>query len=512
MTVPTLNDVLQHDLRHFAGKTAVTIDDAAMTYGELARRVDEARRLLGAHVRPGDRVAIWLPNSFAWIASFLALASLGAVSVPVSTRLTPQELSVIVKDAGVRLILASPHYRGRNYVEQAESVADGIVPIVVAAPGDASPSDWKVRQVAPNAPAAEPLETPGVFCIQYTSGTTATPKGVMLTEALYLQTAAYVVRCQMLKPSTSFMSAAPFFHCSGSMHAITCCLLAGCTLHTMSAWDAELFLRLCQQHRGDTGHGIFFTDILAMGPDKARGPLSTLKTANDIGSLDSMRRLQSEFGIAGLSNLYGMTETGGNFTMWFPDDPLEPRLLKNGRPQPMNAVRIADPATGETLGAGKEGEIQMKGQTLTPGYYKRPEANRTAFTADGWFRSGDLGTLSPDGELHFIARLRDIVRVGGENVAPAEVEQAIQDMTGLKKISVVSVEDQRLGEVAALVIAEPADVDWPETLQALRTKLADFKIPRHVYAADAMPMTPTNKVQRATLQQWIKQEKLKRLN
>jgi fatty-acyl-CoA synthase len=350
-----------------------------------------------------------------------------------------------------------------------------------------------------------------VFCIQYTSGTTSKPKGVMLTQALYIHGARYVVRCQRMTPASSFMSAAPFFHCSGSMHAVTTCLIGGATLHSVSAWDPEYFLRLVERHRGDTGHGIFFRDIVALGSAKAREPLATLKIASDIEPPEFLTRLSEEFGIAGISNIYGMTETGGNLTMWFPHDPFEKRITGNGRPQPPNLIRIVDPESGQICGADKSGEIQMKGPTITPGYYKRPEANMAAFTDDGWFRSGDSGTLSADGELRYMARQRDVIRVGGENVAPAEVEQVLCEETGLKLISVVGVPDERLGEVTAAIALSSDQVDWPRVLEKVRSRLAGFKMPRQVYLTDAMPMTATNKIQRATLRQWIGQSRLTRV-
>ncbi|MBL8697118.1 MAG: acyl--CoA ligase [Alphaproteobacteria bacterium] len=508
----TLSEVLAHDVRHHADKVAVTLDDRGLTYAQLARSVEEARRFLAPHVGPGDRVALWLPNSFAWIAAFLALASLKAVSVPVNTRLTTSELAVILDDAEVRVVLADPAYRGRDYVAEACETRAARLPTVISASDASTPNGWTLARSGARPWVSSPMDAPDVFCIQYTSGTTSTPKGVMLTEALYLQTARHVVRCQMLTPNRSFMSAAPFFHCSGSMHAITCTLLAGCSLHSVTAWDPEYFLSLIARHRGETGHGVFFRDIVALGAEKARGPLSTMKVAYDIGGPDFVRRLHGEFGITGICNIYGMTETGGNFTMWFPDDDLDRRIVLNGRPQVGNRIRIVDPASGAVLGPDQQGEIQMKGATLTPGYYRRPEANAAAFTADGWFRSGDLGTLNADNELHFIARLRDIVRVGGENVSPVEVELAVQVVTGLKEFSVIGVPDPRLGEVVALVVLDAAaDGDWKATQGELAKRLAGFKLPRHVYAAATMPMTATNKVQRATLQKWAREGRLRRI-
>jgi acyl-CoA synthetase (AMP-forming)/AMP-acid ligase II len=507
-----LIDLLRHDAFHYADKAALRIDGVAVTYAELERRVDAVARALARHVQPGDRVGLWLQNSFAWVASFLACNALGAVSVPVNTRLTAPECRSILRDAQARVVITTRHYRGRDYLDELFAAAGGPDAglLAIAASDDAAPSDWPVSSVAGEAP-PRAANIADMLCIQYTSGTTASPKGVLLTNRAYLQTAAYVARCQRLTPSSRFISAAPFFHCSGTMHAITVCLTAGCTLNAFSAWDPERFLDETQRQRCDVSHMIYFRDVLALSAERARPKLATMKVAHDLGTPEYLRRLHDELGLAGISNIYGMTETAGQFTMWFPDDPLEQRLSANGRPQPGNRVRIGAPDTGEPLGPGAVGEIQMKGLTVTPGYFNRPEANAEAFTRDGWLRSGDLGTVGEDGTLRYIARLKELIRVGGENLAPAEVEQAIRDATGMQHVCVLGVPDARLDEVPAAVIVGASDADWPQVLRELRATLSGFKIPKAVYQAPQFPLTATNRVQRAVLRDWIVSGKLERV-
>jgi acyl-CoA synthetase (AMP-forming)/AMP-acid ligase II len=505
------SDILAYNGTYFPDNVAVTLDERALTYSGLATQVREAHRLLAQHVAAGDRVAIWLPNSFAWIATFLALTSLRAVSVPINTRLTIAELDVILRDANVRVLVTTAHYRGRNYFDEANS-GDLSCPIMIEASDDLAAEDWRVQARASASRPGEPAERDDLFCIQYTSGTTSKPKGVMLTEQMYLRTAAHCARCQVLTPGTSFMSAAPFFHCSGSMHAITVCLLAGCTLHTMSVWDVERFLHLAQMYRLEVGHGVYLRDVVAHGIDKARPYLTTLKTVNTVGTPKDLRVLHDELGVAGIANLYGMTETCGNITMWYPDDPLIKRISWNGRPQVGNSIRIADLQTGTDCAPDQVGEIQMKGPTVTPGYFRRPEATATAFTADGWFRSGDLGSLNDEGELHYIARVKEIVRVGGENVSPAEVEEVLRDVSGLKQVCVLAVPHERLGEVAAAVVIADGEVAWPAVLLEVKNRLANFKVPREIYVTDAFPMTATNKVQRSVLQKQIADGKFTRVS
>lgn len=507
-----LHDVFRHNAGLYASRTALCIDGDARTYAQLAALVDETLRLLAPHISAGDRVGLWMPNTFSWVASFIALSTLGAVSVPINTRLTGAEVRTIVQDAGARVLITAAHYRGRAYFDEAAAAFDGQeAPAIVRASDGMRPSSWPVLPGRGDADVALADAPAGLFCIQYTSGTTSTPKGVMLTHAGYLRTAAYVARCQRLTPSSQFISAGPFFHCSGSMHALTTCLVAGSTLHSMSIWNPERYLDLVEAHRCDVSHMVYYRDVLALNAGAAREKLKTMRVTHDLGTREYLLRLHDELGLEGISNIYGMTETAGQFTMWCPDDPLESRITANGRPQPGNALRIGDPHTGAALPQGATGEIQMRGRTLSPGYFNRPDANATGYTPDGWLRSGDLGHLTDNGELVYIARLKEIIRVGGENLAPAEVEQVMRDHCNLPHVCVLGVPHARLDEVPAAVVVGAADAVWNDVLQSLRSHLAGFKIPKQIYLADSFPTTATNKVQRSVLKEWIAVGKLTRV-
>lgn len=503
--------LLRYDAAHYADRVALRLDRRELTYGQLARAVDDAAQALGRHVAAGDRVALWFNNSFNWLVSFLAINALGAVSVPINTRLTSAEVEVILRDVRAHALIAVRQYRGRRYLDEALAVRDTLPEgvLVLDASDELPPSQWPVvaaqRQCAPHG------DSDDLLCIQYTSGTTALPKGAMLTNRAYLATAAYVARCQRLTPSSRFISGAPFFHCSGTLHAITVCMLAGCTLNAMAAWDPEQFLDDTARYGCDASHMIYYRDVLALRSPTARSRLATMRVTHDLGTREYLARIHDELGIDGVSNIYGMTETCGQFTMWFPDDPLDKRLSANGRPQPGNAVRIADPDREAVVERGAQGEIQMRGATVTPGYFNRPDATAAAFTSDGWLRSGDLGMLTPDNDLVYVARLKEIIRVGGENLAPAEVEQALRDACGVSQVCVLGVPDARLDEVAAAVVVGPVNADWPSVLARMRERLAGFKMPKSVYMAQALPMTATNRVQRAVLREWIVAGKLDRV-
>jgi fatty-acyl-CoA synthase len=236
-----------------------------------------------------------------------------------------------------------------------------------------------------------------------------------------------------------------------------------------------------------------------------------MQTTHDLGTPDYLMRIVNELGIPGVSNIYGMTETAGQFTMWFPDDPLAQRVQGNGRPQAGNFVRIADPHSMEVVPQGETGEIQMRGPTISPGYFGNARARAEAFTDDGWFRSGDLGRIAEQRQLVYVARLKEMIRVGGENLAPAEVEQVLRDLCQTPSACVLGMPDARLDEVAVAVLVKPQTTDWSLLVTQLRQRLAGFKVPRAIYVTDQMPMTATNRVQRATLRKAIESGQLDRV-
>ena len=505
-------DLLRHHAEQTPNRVALRIDGEPRSFLQLHQGVLQVAGRLQTIARPGDRVGLWFHNCFAWVECFLALDLLGAVSVPINTRLTGSELRVIMEAAALAAIITTPHYRKRRYTDEAIATLapTGRSLAVLEASDTLPPSDWPVitlegeRATLPRSPA-------DVFCIQYTSGTTSVPKGVMLTDAAYLQTASYVARCQRLTPTSRFISAAPFFHCSGTMHALTVCLLAGCTLDSLSVWDPEQFVDTVALRQCDTAHMIYFRDVLAIATSTTRERLSSLQVAHDLGTPEFLLRIADQLGVTGISNLYGMTETCGQFTMWTPGEPLAQRVGGNGRPQPGNQIRIVDPDNSAELPAGATGEIQMRGPTITQGYFANAEAMASGFSHDGWFRSGDLGRIGDDGELIYVARLKEMIRVGGENLAPVEVEQVLRDLCRTAQVCALGVPDPRLDEVVAAVLVAPQVSDWTELLARLRERLAGFKVPRAVYVADSLPMTATNRVQRATLKHWIESGQLQRV-
>lgn len=509
-----LGDLLKYNAQYFPHKVAFRLDGQQFSNTQLLARVESVRQQLGALIDPGDRVAIWFQNSVNWLASFIAINEMGAVSVPINTRLTATELGIILRDVQPKALITTQDYRGRNYLDEAREVLSTLPwsTLMIDASCDNTCNEWQIVKIGSGLFNLDIPSIANLMCIQYTSGTTALPKGAMLLNKSYLQTASHVASCQGLNPHSEFISAAPFFHCSGTMHAIVVCLISGATLNTMSTWDPELFLNLVATHRCEVSHMVYFRDILALQSSQSRSQLRTMKITHELGTADFLRKIHDELGISGISNIYGMTETCGQFAMWREQDDLYKRINANGRPQAGNSIRIVDPLSDEVLGSNSVGEIQMHGQTLTPGYFNHPEVTAHAFTQDGWFRSGDLGSLNDLGEVTYIARLKDIIRVGGENLAPAEVEQVLRDCTGTTQVCVLALPDKRLEEVVSAVIAcTNSKLNWNEVIIQLRRRLASFKVPKSIYITDALPMTATNRVQKEVLKKQIANQELQRV-
>lgn len=511
---PSLYTAFRWAAGHFPDRAALCLDDQEISYARLALLAEAvAARIDAAGARPGDRVAIWAPNSIGWVGAFLGCAAAGVVSVPVNSRFTAAELAQTVALAGARLVIAAGPARGRHYADEAMAELATVRPRVgVLAMGEDDPDAWHCSGRSEPSVLNDPRAPDDLLTIQFTSGTTARPKGVMLSDRNFLFTSTYVARCQGVTPRSRFFSSAPFFHCSGSMHALAVCLTTGCTLYGITAWDPERAVAAIARHACDLSHGIFFRDIFPLPAERVRRDLASLRVGAAAGPAEYLARIAETFDIPGMCNIYGLTETTGNAVMWYADDPPALRYGLNGRAPHGSALRIAG-TDGQPLPPGEDGEIQIRGANVTSGYFCDREAERAAFTDGGWFRTGDLGRLTAEGALGFVGRLKDIIRVGGENASPVEIEQALLDAAPVRTACVVGVPDPRLSEVPAAVVImhDGQATDWPQVIAGMAGRLAGFKLPRQVYIADSLPMTPTNRVQKTIVRTWLAEGRLRRV-
>ncbi|MFH1603054.1 MAG: class I adenylate-forming enzyme family protein, partial [Pseudomonadota bacterium] len=423
--------------------------EEAISFAALERKAEHlAHRLAAIGVRPGDRVALWMTNKIDWAVAAFAIARCGAVMVGVSTRLTPREVAHMLALSRAKLWILEDVFLGKVVaVDHIQPVLEDLhgrglpLPRRLIWSGSATrypdALSWHEEMAKPAGqalPATAALtaesgqgeypELGDVAAILSTSGTTGAPKGVMLTHDGLMRLADALGKRQQLDPGQIFYSIAPFFHCSGFMHALLTTLISGCPFFTTRQYFAEETREVMKSYGPTAYHGfIGVLQDLAKLPDSERSTLR-LDRAWFSAAAAEMARLEGLLGTR-MCEVYGLTESGGCVSITTANDPLDMRHDSDGRPQDGLKVRIIDPATGAELEENVPGEILVRGWNVMRGYFRDPEASARAIDAEGWLHTGDQGILLPGGYLKFLSRLKDVIRVGGENVSPMEIEEVL---------------------------------------------------------------------------------------
>jgi fatty-acyl-CoA synthase len=347
--------------------------------------------------------------------------------------------------------------------------------------------------------------------IQFTSGTTAMPKGAMLFHVAMLRGAYYGSQLLKLTEADRFFSPQPFFHVGGSIKVMLAPIVSGCTMIVQPYFDAGEALELMERHHCNVlmGHQPHFIEYLNHPELKKRKLV--LEKGMIFASPEVNKRVYDAMGIKKLISPYGLTETHIGGTACEMDDPLELRMTAVGRPMPGVEIGIRQPEGKEFLPAGEPGEVCFKGWCITKGYFDDPGKTAEALDANGWFRTGDVGVIGRDGYLRLVGRIKDMIRVGGENVAAADVEAILLKHDAVKQAVAVGMADDRLVEVVAVFVE--LKTDKPATEQEImdycRQHLASFKVPRRVVFVSDWPMTGAGKIQRYVLKESLVQEAIK---
>jgi acyl-CoA synthetase (AMP-forming)/AMP-acid ligase II len=346
----------------------------------------------------------------------------------------------------------------------------------------------------------------GAAVILSTSGTTAAPKGVVLGHAGTIRLARACAARQDLAPDQRFYSVGPFFHASGFMHAILTNLVAGSTLFTSRPYTAQEAWDILTQERIHAYHGsiVPLREVCEL-PQFDRSRLSSLTRAWYSAAATEMMRLERIYGTR-MCEVYGLTETAGNVSICRVDDPVDMRHDSDGRPHDGVEAAIVDPETGCVQPEGVPGEIRVRGWNVMLGYFRDPAATAAAIDAEGWLRTGDQGVALPGGYIKFLSRLKDVIRVGGENLSPLEVEEVLMSHPDVQEVAVVSAPHARLTEVpVAFLILRPGRTPDAQALDAFcRERLANFKVPRRFIVLDDFPRSnAVNRVQKAKLRELL---------
>ena len=499
---------------------ALVIAGRRLTWAGLAREVGRmAAGLRALGIRRGDHVAVLMGNSLEWVTFFYAAATVGAVTVPVNTRFKPDELAYCLKQADVKLLFLVDRFLKIDFVDMLRAVCPGVdrtlpdpaFPLLGHAivlgsdvPAGAMTLEAMLAAGAPASATAEAVRPDDVLLMQFTSGTTSYPKGVMLTHDNMLRNAAYVAERFDCRPGDRYYSARPFYHVAGTTLSLLAALAVGACLLSSPTFEPGEALRVMAEERCTLTSGNDTMFLMMMNhPDFGQRPLA-LRGGWASAGAEASRQIVERMGMKGLCHAYGLSETSPNVSMSWHNDDLGKRIEGWGHILQDVEVRIADPETGKDQPPGRPGEILVRGWSVMQGYYRMPEQTARAIDADGWLHSGDLGVMDGDGRLRFLTRIKDVFRVGGENVAPAEVEDVLHRHPAIKQAQVIGVPDPRLVEVPAayVILREGARATPAEIADWCRERMANFRVPRYVKIIDTFEnigMTGSAKVQKNKL-------------
>jgi fatty-acyl-CoA synthase len=503
-----LGDLLDANAAVRPDAEALVAEGARLSHVELrAQARGVARSLLALGIGRGDFVGLLMGNDADWVASFYGAALIGAVTVPINTRFKPPEIAFALARARCKAVLLAGRFLGIDFAAAVAEVRDGLPDLrhVVVA-GEPSWDAFRARQAREAAldAAMAAVTAEDILLVQYTSGTTAHPKGVLLTHHNMLRNATACAAKLGVRPEDRYLNCRPFFHVAGSTLSLLVCLATGATLVTPPTFEAGAALDLLARESCTltSGNDAIFQLMLSHPAfDRAR---LHLRGGWAAAGPETMRRIVEEMGVPDLCWAYGLSEASPNVALSDHREPVADRIAGGAVPHAGLEVRIADPASNAPLPPGAPGEIQLRGWSVMRGYLDDPETTARTFTPDGFLRTGDLGTVDAAGRLRMVGRIKDVIRVGGENVAPAEVEEVLSAHPAVALAQVVGVPDARLGEVCAAFVQlrEGAAVTEAELLAWLRPRVANFRLPRYlrlVPGFDAIGMTASGKVQKVKL-------------
>lgn len=516
---PTICDALDRAAAARPDTEALVGNGERIAFTPLrAESLKVARALVAAGIKRGDHVAICAGNSVEWAVLFHGIVRVGAVCVPVNTRLTPGEIRMQLDRSDARLLITVESLLKIDFVAVMREACPGLdsglpcseLPHLaqVVVMGERAPA--ACRTFADFLAAGEGAALPAlpdpddVALIQFTSGSTSFPKAVLLTHANMATDAYFLGRRMGAREGDRYLSARPFFHVAGSTLAVVLSAVHAITLVTMHRFTGEEALRLIREERCTLTSGNDTMYLMMLGSPDFSPRSYTLRGGWAAISPAIMRRTVEEFGARETVTGYGLSEASPNIMASDHADPVEDRIDGWMRPHPGLEVRICDPATGAEVARGEKGEIRVRGWCVMKGYYRDEAATRETMTGDGFLKTGDMGVMREDGRAAFVGRLKEIIRVGGENVAPAEIEDVLIGHPKVRQAQVFALPDPRLIEVpgAYVVPRDGETVTAEEVLAWARPRLAGFKLPKYVTVVesfDIVGLTASAKVPKRLL-------------
>ena len=536
----TFPKVLDRMAEEFPDQTAIrfTTLDYTRSYAEFREDVDEfARALIALGVKPGSHVAMWATNLPQWYIAFWATTKIGAVLVTVNTAYKIHEAEYLLRQSDTHTLIMEKSYRDSDYQQIMLELCPELLETKSGSPlhshrlpflrniitvgfrqkgaitweealerGSSVPVEevWRLAaNVAPN----------DVCNMQYTSGTTGFPKGVMLTHYNVVNNGKCIGDRMDLSTADRMMIQVPMFHCFGMVLAMTAAMTHGASIYPLPYFSPRPALACIHQEKITCFHGVptMFVALLEH-PDFEKTDFSHMRTGIMAGSpcpISKMRDVVEKMHMSEITIVYGQTEASPGCTMSSTDDPLEVRVGTVGRAMPEIECRIIDPDTNQELPDGEIGEFVARGYNIMKGYYKMPEATRAAIDADGWLHTGDLACRTPEGNFRITGRLKDMIIRGGENIYPKEIEEFIYTHPKVSDVQVIGVPDENYGEeiLACIILKDGEEMSVDEMKTYIRDHMARHKVPRYIEFVSAFPMNAAGKI----LKYKMREEAIERL-
>jgi fatty-acyl-CoA synthase len=525
----TIGDYLDDIATRFPAREALVVRHQGIrwTWGEYLCEIERlARGFLALGIRPGDRVGIWAPNCYEWCLTQFATAKIGAILVCINPAYRIFELEYALNRSGCRAIVSAERFKSSRYLDILAKLAPELadcepgrlrserlphLEIVIRTGEEATPGMLnfgaacrlggdRERTLMHTIQAA--LSPGDVINIQFTSGTTGSPKGAALTHHNILNNANQVAAGMRLTEHDRLCIPVPMYHCFGMVLGKLACVTRGATaVFPADAFEAGTVLEAVEAERCTALHGVPTMFIAELEhPDFDRYDLSSLRTGIMAGALcpvEVMKKVMSRMNMSKVLIAYGQTECSPVNHMTLADDPLEKRVETVGRAGPHLEVKIVDEG-GQTVPIGAAGDICARGYAVMKGYWEDPERTAETIDAEGWLHSGDLGVMDEDGYVAVVGRLKDMIIRGGENIYPREIEEFLFTLPDIQDAKVIGVPDEKYGEeVCAWVqLRQGAQLTEDEIRTFCKEHIAYFKVPRYIRLVDEFPMTVTGKVQK----------------
>jgi fatty-acyl-CoA synthase len=531
-TDDTIGDFFEKQVKNDPDREFIIYPDRDLrfTYKEFDERVNMlAKGLLEIGIVKGDHVGIWATNVPDWLTFLFATAKIGVVLVTVNTAYRIHEVEYLMKQADLKAIAIIDGFRDVSYIE---TIYELVPELKTQSRGNLKSekfpylenvifigqekhrgmyntrelfllgqqrSDEDIHEIMST------LDKDDVINMQYTSGTTGFPKGVMLTHYNILNNGYYIGERQKFTQDDRLCLPVPLFHCFGIVLGVLATLTHGGTLVMLELFDPLMVLAAVQKEKCTALYGVPTMFIAEFShPMFEMFDLSSLRTGIMAGPpcpIEAMKRVINDMHCKDITIAYGLTEASPVFTQTSTDDSIERRVSTVGTSMPDIKVKIIDPETGEIVEPDVPGEICCRGYNVMKGYYKMPEMTEKAIDEDEWLHSGDIATVDEEGYYKITGRIKDMIIRGGENIYPREIEEFLFTMPGIKDVQVVGIPDEKYGEIvgAFVITSDGTDITEADVRDYSIARIARYKVPKHVFFVDEYPLTASGKVQKFKL-------------